>query len=328
MRRWFTVLLTLGLAGTVGSATVASAQERVARIVYVTGGDPATRTKWLDQFRKGMRELGGREGVTYTLDAVGAKGRFAELPALARAVLDRKPDVLLVSTTPASLAVKAATSTVPVVIVAVGDPTGIGLINDMARPGGNVTGLSNATVELPGKRLQLLAELIPNLRRVAVLVNPDDANAQLQIDRTREVADRLGIELEPIAPIRNLAEMEPAYQSAIAKGAQAAVRLTDPVATQLRSRTIQLASTYRLPTIYAFREDVDAGGLIAYGTDQGATYRRAAYFVTKILRGTPPGTLPLEHPAKFELLVNLKVARELGLSVPDSILARSDEIVE
>lgn len=328
MSRWFAVLLCVMLAQTAWPTASAVAQDRVARIVYVTGGDPSTRTHWLEQFRKGMRALGGREGATYTLETFGAKGRFGDLPALVRTVLDQKPDILLVSTTPASLAVKAATRSVPVVIVAVGDPTGIGLIDSMARPGGNVTGLTNATVELPGKRLQLLAELIPNLRRVAVLVNPEDDNAKLQIDRTREVADRLGIELDPIAPIRNAADLEPAYQSAIERGAQAAVRLTDPVATQLRPRTVQLAAAYRLPTIYAFREDVDAGGLIAYGTDQGASYYRAAYFVTKILRGTPPGDLPVEQPTKFELITNLKVARELGLSVPDSILARSDQIIE
>ena len=266
--------------------------------------------------------------MTYTLEFFGAKGRFSDLPALVRTALDRKPDVLLVSTTPAGLAVKAAASSVPVVFVAVGDPIGIGLVDSMARRGRNVTGLTNATVELPGKRLQLLAEMIPDLRRAAVLVNPNDENAELQIDLTREVANQLGIELDPIAPIRNLADMEPAYQSAIQKGAQAAVRLTDPVATQLRRQTMKMASSYRLPTIYAFREDVAAGGLIAYGADQGAIYHRAAYFVTKILRGTAPGSLPVEQPTKFELLVNVGVARQLGLSIPDSILARSDEIIE
>ena len=327
MRQWFLALI-FALAWTGGPLESAMGQQGIARIAYVTGGDPATRTLWLDQFHRGMREFGGREGETYSLEVFGAKGRFADLPAMVQTVLDRKPDVVLVSTTPASLAVRTATTSVPVVFVAVGDPTGVGLVSSMARPEGNVTGLTNASVELPGKRLQLLAELIPGLKRVAILVNPDDANAKLQIERTREVAQQLGIDLDPIAPIRNSADMEPAYRLATERKAQAAVRLTDPVATQLRPQTIRLASIYRLPTIYAFREDVDAGGLIAYGADQGELYHRAAYFVTKILRGTPPGDLPVEQPTRFELLVNVRVARELGLAVPDTILARSDEIFE
>jgi putative ABC transport system substrate-binding protein len=326
MRRLLVALTGAVLAGIAAPAAVA--QERPARIVYVTGGDPATRTQWIERFHEGMRDFGGRNGETYHFEVVGAKGRFADLPALIQPALERKPDVILVSTTPASLAVKAATSSIPVVFVAVGDPTGVGLIGSIARPEGNVTGLTNASVELPGKRLQLLAELIPGLRRVAVLVNPNDENAQLQIERTRDVADGLGIVLDPIAPIRNAAEMEPAYRSAVERGAQAAVRLTDPVATQLRPDTIRLAAAYRLPTIYAFREDVTAGGLIAYGADQGEIYHRAAYFVTRILGGVAPSELPVEQPTRFELLVNVRTARDLGLSVPDAILARSDEIIE
>lgn len=326
MRRLLALAACLALI--VAAAPTAVAQQRLARIVYITGGDPATRTQWIEQFHEGMREFDGRDGATYRLEVIGAKGRFADLPGLVQAALERKPDVVLVSTTPASLAVKAATTSVPVVFVAVGDPMGVGLVSSIARPEGNVTGLTNSSVELPGKRLQLLAELIPGLRRVAVLVNPEDENASLQIERTREVADRLGIILDPIAPIRNTVDMEPAYRSAVDGGAQAAVRLTDPVATQLRPQTIRLAAAYRLPTIYAFREDVTGGGLIAYGTDQSAIYRRAAYFVTKILRGASPGELPVEQPTRFELVVNVRTARDLGLSVPDSILARSDEVIE
>jgi putative ABC transport system substrate-binding protein len=327
MGRFLAIALLL-LAALDVASSIALGQERSARIVYITGGDPATRARWIDRFKQGMQELGHREGPTYGLETIGAKGRFEDLPALVRKALDGKPDVILVSTTPASLAVKAATSTVPIVFVAVGDPLGIGLVDNMAKPGGNVTGLSNSSVELPGKRLQLLAELIPSLKRVAVLVNPDDENANLQISRTREAADRLQIALEPIAQIRNFGEMEPAYKQAVASGAQGAVRMSDPVATQFRPETMRLASAYRLPTIYAFREDALAGGLIAYGSNQGDLYNRAAYFVSRILAGTPPGELPVEQPTRFEFVINLKAARELGMTVPDALLARADEIID
>lgn len=318
-------LLALTLA--LPAAALAQARQP-ARIAYLTGGDPASRTVLIEQFRLGMRDYGLAEGEGFQLEIAGAKGRFEDLPALARQLLDGQPDVLIASTTPGALAAKAATSKVPIVFVAVGDPVGVGLVSNFARPTGNATGLSNATVELPGKRLELLKDLLPSLRRAAVFVNPNDENADLQIDRTREAAAQLQVEIDPIVPIRSSDELEPAFRRAVNAGAGAAVRLIDPLSAVLRADTTRLAVLYRLPVVYAFREDALAGGLISYGPDQGALYRRVAYFVTRILRGAQPSELAVEQPSKYELIVNLQAARALGIGVPESLIARADEVVE
>lgn len=319
-------MMALALAGT--TPGFAQGVQRGARIGYLTGGDPASRTALIGELLRGLRELGYREGESFELEIVGAKGRFDDLPALARRMVDTQPDVILASTTPGALAAKAATTTVPIVFVAVGDPVGVGLVSNLARPEGNVTGLSNATVELPGKRLQFLKDLLPSLKRAAVLVNPEDENAELQIARTREAAAQLGIDVDPVAPVRGAADLEPAFRRILDAGAQAAVRLIDPLSGILRADTMRLAAQYRIPVAYAFREDVLAGGLIAYGPDQGALYHRAAYFIHRILRGARPDELAVERPSRFELLINQRTARALGLVIPESILARADEVIE
>lgn len=320
--------LLLVLAGAAASPGFAQSPQRRARIGYLTGGDPASRTALLAELRRGLRELGYQEGETFDLEIVGAKGRFEDLPALARRLAESRPDVILASTTPGALAAKAATPTVPIVFVAVGDPVGVGLVGNLARPEANVTGLSNATVELPAKRLQFLKDLLPSLKRAAIFVNPNDENAELQIARTREGAARLGIEIDPVAAIRGEADLEPAFRRAVDAGAQAAVRLIDPLSSVLRVETTRLAARHRLPVIYGFREDVLAGGLIAYGPNQGALYHRAAHFIARILQGTRPDELAVERPSRFDLVINLASARALGVAVPDSILALADEVIE
>lgn len=318
----------LVLAGAAASPGFAQSPQRRARIGYLTGGDPASRTALIAELRRGMRELGYQEGETFDLEIAGAKGRFEDLPALARRLADSRPDVILASTTPGALAAKAATPTIPIVFVAVGDPVGVGLVSNLARPEGNVTGLSNATVELPGKRLQFLKDLLPALKRAAILVNLDDENAELQVERTREAADQLGIVIDPIAPVRGAADLEPAFRSVLEAGAQAVVRLIDPLSAILRAETTRLASQYRIPVIYGFREDVLAGGLIAYGPNQGALYHRAAHFINRILQGARPDELAVERPSRFDLVINLAAARALGVAVPESILARADEVID
>ena len=193
-----------------------------------------------------------------------------------------KPDVLLVSTTPGNLAAKAATSTVPIVMIGP-DPIGLGLVASLARPGGNITGITNSTAELTGKRLEILKELLPAVSRVAVLVNPTDQNTNLQMERAREMAKHLGIQLDPVLPLREAADLEPSFAALVNAGAKAAIRMVDPLTSVFRQRTVELALSHRLSVMFAFREDVAAGGLISYGTDFPAQYRQAARFVHRIL---------------------------------------------
>jgi putative ABC transport system substrate-binding protein len=308
-------------------AVIAQQNSRVARVGYLTGGMLAVRTNLLNAFRAGMRDFGYDEGRNLVLTMRGADGRFELLPWLAEELLRENPDVLLVSTTPGNLAAKAASSTVPIVMAGP-DALGLGLASSLARPGGNITGITNSTEELTGKRLEFLKELLPAVSRVAVLINPNDQNANLQMDRAHAAAKILGIQLDPVLPLREAADLEPSFAAATSAGVQAAIRMVDPLASVLRQRTIELAQSHRLPTIYAFREDVAAGGLISYGTDFPAQYRQAARFVARILEGAKPSDLPIEQPTRFELVINLRTARALGIDIPLILLARADETIE
>jgi putative tryptophan/tyrosine transport system substrate-binding protein len=320
----------LGVAGGAAAwplAAGAQQQSRFVRVGYLTSGVLAARSNFLNAFRAGMRDFGYEEGRNLVLIMRGADGDFELLPRLAEELLRDKPDVLLVSTTPGILAAKAATSTVPIVMIGP-DPIGLGLVASLARPGGNITGITNSTAELTGKRLQILKELLPAVSRVAVLVNPTDQNTNLQMERAREVAKHLGIQLDPVLPLREAADLEPSFAALVNAGAKAAIRMVDPLTSVFRQRTVELALSHRLSVMFAFREDVAAGGLISYGTDFPAQYRQAARFVHRILDGAKPSDLPIEQPTRLELVINLKTARVLGLTVPPLLLARADEVIE
>ncbi len=328
MRRVIEAVLALLLLIGAWAPLAAQTPGKVYRIGYLTGGVPAARQYLLESFHAGMKELGYEEGRNYVMDIRGASGDFDRLPALAEELLARSPDVLLVSTTPGVRAAKAATTKIPIIMVGQGDPLGLGIVNNLARPGGNITGSTNSTVELTGKRLEVLKELLPFVARVAVFVNPSDPNAELQLAGARRAADVLGLSLNPIVPLRDEHDMESAFPSAIAAGAQAALRLVDPMSSPLRQRTAALALEYRLPVMFAFREDAEAGGLISYGTNFASQYKQAAGFVHRILQGAAPGDLPVEQPTTFELIVNLKTAAALGVNVPQSLLTRADELID
>jgi putative ABC transport system substrate-binding protein len=322
----------IGLLGAaaIGWPLAARAQQpsKVYRLGQLSGGTAASRTPLLAAFMRGMRDLGYIEGQNLVVEHRYAEGRFETLPALARDLLAWNPDVLFVSTTPASLAAKAATSTVPIVMVSVADPLGVGLIASLSRPGGNVTGVTNIGAELAGKRLEILKEIVPDASRIAVLINPDDQNALLQMQDARLAAGKLGVQLEPVLHIRGGGDLNGAFEAAARARAGAALRMIDPLAAALREPTVALAAKYRLPMIYAFREDVAAGGLVSYGTSLPDQYRQAATFVHKIFNGAKAADLPVEQPTRFELAVNLKTAKALGLSVPSMLLARADEVIE
>jgi putative ABC transport system substrate-binding protein len=213
-------------------------------------------------------------------------------------------------------------------MVSVVDPVGAGLVQSLAQPGGNITGVTNIGAELGGKRLEILKELFPAASKIAVLVNPNDANTPLQMRNVAAAAKELGLQLEPILEIRSAADLEGAFEAAVHARVDAAVRMVDPLEVPLRQQTAALAAKHRLPIIYPWREAVEAGGLVSYGTSLLDQYRQAATYVHQILKGAKPADLPVEQPTKFELVINLKVAKALGLAVPPTLLARADEVIE
>lgn len=321
---------TLGGGVVMASSLTARAQQsgKVFRLGHLSGGNADSRVLLISEFMRGMSDHGYIEGKNLVVKHRYAEGRFEILPALARDVLAWNPDVLFVSTTPATLAAKAATSTVPIVMVSVADPVGAGLVASLSRPGGNITGITNIGAELAGKRLEILKEIVAATATVAVLINLNDQNAQLQLQNARLAADKLGVGLEPVLHIGTSADLKGAFEAATRAGAGAALRMIDPLITSLRMQTVALAAEHRLPVMYAFREDVAAGGLVSYGPSLPAQYRQAAGFVHKLFAGSKPADIPVSQPTKFELVINLKTAKALGLTIPQSILARADEVIE
>jgi putative ABC transport system substrate-binding protein len=313
---------------TIGWPLAARAQSgKVYRLAQLSAGTKASRVPLLDAFMRGMRDLGYVEGQNLVAEHRYAEGGFDRLPALARELLAWQPDVLLAATTPGSLAAKAATSTVPIVMD-VADPTGVGLIASLSRPGGNITGVTNIGAELAGKRVEILKEIVPAAFKVAVLINREDANAPLQLNSAKSAADKLGVQLDPVLHVGAAADLKAAFETAARAGSTAALRMIDPLTSALRTQTLAFAAEFRLPIIYPFREDVLEGGLASYGPSLPEQYRQAAAFVHKIFNGAKPADLPVEQPTKFELAINLKTAKALGIVVPPTLVARADEVIE
>jgi putative tryptophan/tyrosine transport system substrate-binding protein len=281
----------------------------------------------LEAFRQGLRELGYVEGQNIALEFRSAEGREERLPDLAAELVRLKVAVILTGTGPGIRAAKRATQTIPVVMGNGGDPVAGGFVVSLARPGGNITGLTNMYAELIGKRLELLKEVVPKTSRVAVLLNADNAPAVLF--RDQEVAARtLGIRFQILEVRGPTPDLVNAFQAATREGAGALIVLDDPLTFSHRTQIVRHAAESRLPASYGFREFVEAGGLMAYGASIPHMYRRAATYVDKILKGAKPGDLPIEQPTKFELVVNLKTAKALGLTIPHSLLLRADQVLQ
>ena len=312
-----------------GAPPAAEAQRstKVYRIAHLSGTGAGPSKPYVAAFRAGMRALDYVEGRNFVFAERYAEGKLERLPGLAQELLRGDPDLVLAATTPGNLAAKASTSTIPIVMVLVADPVGAGIVSNLAHPGRNITGITNIVAELGGKRLELLKQIVPGMSRVAVLVNTDSANAAPQLRNAENGARALGLELHVI-PVRSAEELPKAFEAASKMGAGAVLRTIDPLVSMLRSETAALALKYRLPVIYPSREDAKAGGLVAYGTDIPDQFRQAATLVDKIFRGAKPGDLPVEQPTKFELTVNLKTARALGLTVPPAILLRADHVID
>jgi putative ABC transport system substrate-binding protein len=278
-------------------------------------------------FRQGLRDAGYAEGRDVVFEWRSAHGDYDQLPSLAADLVQRKVDVIVVDTTRVAQAVKRATSSIPIVMAVVADPVGSGLVDNLARPGANVTGLSLMTADLTKKRLQLLKEAIPRLFRVAVLWNPGTPFHAAAIQDLKAAAPALSTKLTFVA-VRRPEQLSAAFSAASRAHAEALYVLDDPLFMTHRTRLLEPTSKARLPAIYGQREFTDEGGLMSYGTSFGDMFRRSAEYVDKILKGAKPGDLPIEQPTKFELVVNLKTARALGITIPESILVRADEVIQ
>jgi len=277
--------------------------------------------------REGLRQLGYAEGQNLVIEYRSADGRDDRFPGLARELLALKVDVIVTRGTPAAKAVKNATSTVPVVMMASGDPVGVGLVTSLARPGGNITGLSAIVGELSPKRLELIREIVPGLARIAVLANTSNDAVRRDWARIETAARSLGVQSQ-LLDLRESDALGPTFDDASARRADALVVVIDAITQANQQRIVDLAMKHRLPAIYSSREFVDAGGLISYGVSYPDLYRRAATYVDKILKGTKPADLPVVQPTKFELVINLKTAKALGLQISPMLLTRADEVIE
>ncbi|SKA30350.1 putative ABC transport system substrate-binding protein [Enhydrobacter aerosaccus] len=317
-------VLGLGVAAAV-LPRVASAQARVYRVGFLTLEPSETAALLLEP----LRALGYAEGKTLAFDYRSAAGDPVRLPALAEELVRLHPDVLVAGWgTLAPKALRAATSTIPIVFSTAGDPVGAGLVQTLARPGGNVTGLSGQSAEFKSKQLQLLEMAVPNQRAIGVLYNPDTPYALLALKELQAGAEKDGIRLV-LLEVRKPADFSAArLEALVAAGATSLFVLEDPLAVSLRKQVMAEVDRLRLPTMSGLREYLDEGALMLYGTNQGDRYRRTAMLVDRILKGANPAELPVEQPTKFDFIINLKAARALGVTIPPSVLALADDVIE
>ena len=322
-RRDFTALL----GGAVTWPLVARAQGDVPVIGYLSSFSPETNSKFTDAFREGLNEAGFREGRNVNIEYRWAEeGRYATLPKLAAELANRRVSVIFASPIPAALAAKATTATIPIVFAVGSDPVETGLVTSLNRPGGNATGATFLSVELGSKRLELLRDLAPKIASVGLLVNPHNPNAAPQIKQMEEATKTLGLPLDTLE-----ASAESDFDSVFRTLRQrndALVVSADPFFINHRSQLVGLAAQYAIPTMYYERGFVSVGGLVSYASNLDDSFRRAATYVARILKDEKAGDLPVIQPTKFELVLNLKTAKALGLTVSPTLLARADEVIE
>jgi putative ABC transport system substrate-binding protein len=313
------VLLAVGV--------IAEAQQpgKVPRIGYLSAG--STNRARTEPFRQGLRELGYVEGKNIVIEYRSAEGNLDRLPDLTGELVRLKVDVIVVGSSTATRAAQNVTNLIPIVMTNVTDPVLLGFVVSLARPGGNITGLTNLAPELGGKRLELLKETVPQLSRVAVLGDPNSAEYGPQTNELDIAAQALGLRLQRVE-VRAPGDLENAFSLIIKGRAGAVIGLQQPTIEILRQRIMDLTTKNRLPAMYPNRETVEAGGLMSYGADIPTMFRRAATYVDKILKGAKPADLPVEQPMKFELIINLKTAKQIGLTIPPNMLARADKVIK
>ena len=299
---------------------------KIPQIGYLSSDSPHTIAVRIEAFRQGLREVGYVEGKNIVIEWRFAEGKANRLAGLAADLVRLKIEVIVTSGPAATRAAKESTVTIPIVTAQDNDPVGNGLVASLARPGGNITGLSTLATEISGKRLELVKEIVPGLARVAVLASSTTPGNAQALKATELAARTLGVQLRYLE-VRGAKDIDPAFRAATKGHADALLVLQSPVFINERTQLAELAVKNRLPTIYDRREFVDDGGLVCYGTNYTDLSHRAATYVDKILKGAKPGDLPVEQPTKFELVINLKAAKQIGLTIPPNVLARADKVI-
>jgi putative ABC transport system substrate-binding protein len=308
---------------------VAHAQQaaKIPRIGLLSPFSPANTAIWHKAFLRGLRDLGWVDGKNIAIEYRYAEGRNDHLPGLIADLARLKVDIIVTTVTSDTLAAKNAANAIPIVMVAAGDPVATGIVASLARPGGNITGLSQMATDLTGKRLELLKEIAPNISSMAVLLNPDNPISRLSGNEIDLPARKMKVEVH-LLEVRSIGDLNKAFQQAAKARMDALAIMPDPVFVTNLKRIADFAIQNRLPSMFHLREFADVGGLMSYGVDRTDLFRRAAIFVDKLLKGASPANLPIEQPTKFELAINLKTANALGLTVPPSLLAIADKVIE
>jgi putative tryptophan/tyrosine transport system substrate-binding protein len=305
----------------------AQQQAKIPKIGVLRGQAISTPVPSFELLLRAFRELGYIEGKNITFETRSTEGKLDRYSALADELVRLKVDVLVVSSTSAALAAKNAAKTTPIVFLNVSDPVASGLIDSLPRPGGNITGVASIDSVLAGKRLELLKETIPDLSRVAILWNPQDRGSTQQWNESQLAARELGLQLHS-SEVSSADKFEGAFTEAVRTFSTALAVTQHPLAASNRNRIVDLAIKNRLPTIYSRGDYLTSGGLMSYGRDESEPYRRVASMVNKILRGTKPADIPVEQPTKFEFIINLKAAKQIGLTIPPNVLARADKVIK
>jgi putative ABC transport system substrate-binding protein len=325
-RREFITLLG-GVVVACPFAARAQQPAKVPRIGFLGNSTAALESNLVRAFRDGLRDLGYEEGRSIVIEYRWAEGMYERFPVLIAELVALKVDAIVTAGTPASVAVKNATTTIPLVMVAVGDPVATGLVASLARPGGNITGLTSMSVEMEGKRLELLREVSPKISHIAVLWNAASPIQVIEEEEVRAAAQVLGMKMLSLG-VRTREQIDEALAAIMRERPDALLVLADRLFLHHRTRIMDFAVQERLPGVHAYRELAEAGGLMSYGPSYADMHRRAATYVDKILKGAKPGDLPVERPTKFELVVNLGAARALGLTIPPAVILRADELIE
>jgi putative ABC transport system substrate-binding protein len=325
-RRDFALLFVVGTA--LWPLHIHAQQSRtIPRIGVLLPGSPASFSLRTKAFLDGLRELGYVEGRTIAIEWKWGDDRLDTLSGLAADLVRSNVDVIVTGGTAAAKALKAATQTIPIVMAIIGDPVAAGLVDNLARPGGNATGFSIIAPELGTKRLELLKEVVPYLSSMAVLSNTKNPQSKIEMKEMQTAAQAMGLQLHP-AEISTEDDLENAFAEMNRAAAQALIVLTDPIFFSQRKRTVDLASKYKLPAVYFFQGFVEEGGLMSYGPSDAELFRRASGYVDRILKGAKPRELPVEQPTKFDLYINLRAAKALGVTIPETFLARADKVIE
>ena len=328
MRRREFITLLGGTAAAWPLAARAQHRGKVFRIGYLGISSPSLEPHYVEAFRQKLRELGHVDGESIVIEYRWAEGQDSRLPKLAGELVRLKPDVIVTTGTPGTLAAIEATKTIPIVMASSADPVASGLVSSLARPSGNVTGFTILGPELEGKRLELLLQTVPGLSRLAILWNPSNPGIVSYFETVRNAGRNLRISLDPVMEVRSADELDKAFTVIASARPQALAVIADRFLLSRRTQIVEFAAVKRLPTMYPYREYVDAGGLMSYAPSNIELFRGTAIYVDKILKGAKPGDLPIQEPTKFELVINLKTAKALGLDVPLHLQQLADEMIE